>query len=154
MPACRCCPHPPAGVAGCRHPPGTDCNPSGPVSQSTFGLSDTTQPGSADTSQLTRVALAGLRQVFKEGYRYQKAGVMLGELSPADTQQLELFAASTVSPADSAPLNQLIDTLNARFGRGRVRRASEGYRGDWAMKRERLTRAFTTDWNALAEVSA
>jgi len=77
---------------------------------------------------------------------------MLGELSSADTQQLELFAASSASPADSTPLNQLIDTLNTRFVRGQIRRASEGYRDDWAVKRDRLTRTFTTDWQHLAIV--
>lgn len=42
-----------------------------------------------DTTQLTKVALRGLRKIYRSGYRYQKAGVMLSELVSANHRQAD-----------------------------------------------------------------
>jgi len=51
-----------------------------------------------DTRQLANIALWGLRQIYKPNYNYAKAGVMLGELVPAQGVQRYLFNQMKASP--------------------------------------------------------
>ncbi|MEO8120880.1 MAG: DUF4113 domain-containing protein [Rhodoferax sp.] len=44
----------------------------------------------ADTAALVTAAIAGLRSIYRKGYRYAKAGVMLVELQGQDVRQGEL----------------------------------------------------------------
>lgn len=52
-----------------------------------------------DTILLTKIALWGLRRIYRRGYKYQKAGVMLSELVPRQYRQLDLFG--TISATDT-----------------------------------------------------
>jgi len=109
------------------------------------------KPASADRGQLIRIAVAGVRQLYHSKYRYQKAGVMLGEIISADIDQLELFKAESVDQNDRRGINQLVDDINAKLDRNCMRRAAESYDQTWAIKRERLTLAYTTNWQQLAK---
>lgn len=102
-----------------------------------------------DTLQLTRVALWALRRIYREGYAYQKAGVMLMSLSEAGAVQRDLF-----SPAkDNAVLMQTMDRINTLWGRGTLRSAAEGVEKRWAMKRERMSPRWTTMWGEVPVVT-
>lgn len=114
------------------------------------GLSFALPAPSADTRTLTRAALWGLRHLFKPGYAYQKAGVMLMELRDANVVQGQLFDAR---PADRPALMQVIDRANAQWGHGTLRLASEGVRKSWQMRRERVSPAYTTRWEDLPRVN-
>lgn len=105
---------------------------------------------SADTRNLTRAALWGLKQLFKPGYAYQKAGVMLMDLRDAGVEQGQLFDAAT---PDRPALMQVIDRANAQWGRGTLRLASEGVDQSWQMRRERVSPAYTTRWEDLPKVN-
>ncbi len=104
---------------------------------------------SADTRTLTRVALWALRHLFKPGYAYQKAGVMLMELRAAGCEQGQLF---DTAPADRPALMQVIDRANAQWGHGTLRLASEGVAKPWQMRREHKSPAYTTRWEDLPSV--
>lgn len=100
----------------------------------------------SDTRELIRFAHLGLQQIFREGYAYKKAGVMLMELGPeASQRQDDLFAAS-VDIEKASHLMTTMDALNARFGRGVLRVASEGVEQVWKMKRGRMSPCYTTQW--------
>jgi DNA polymerase V len=103
----------------------------------------------ADSGRLIRAARSGLRRIYKPGYRYQKAGVMLLDMWPAGTRQGELFAANDTDTARQERLADVLDTLNTRFGKGTLRFAAEGTGKGWAMRRECLTPAYTTNWRAI-----
>jgi len=108
----------------------------------------------SDTRDLVNAAIRGLKRIFKGGYAYKKACVMLVELKPEGTaHQGDLFAAP-VKPIQSAKLMQAMDTLNARFGRGTVRVAAEGIEQDWKMKRGRMSPRYTTEWEHLIRAMA
>jgi len=104
----------------------------------------------ADTRTLTRAALWGLKHLFKAGYAYQKAGVMLMDLRDAGVIQGQLFK---VAPPDRPALMQVIDRANAQWGRGTLRLASEGLKQSWQMRRERKSPAYTTRWEDLPKVN-
>ena len=45
-----------------------------------------------------------------------------------------------------------MDEINARYGRGALRIAAEGYEKTWKMKQEFLSKQYTTDWNDIIVV--
>ena len=112
---------------------------------------------SDDTAVLTRAARTLLHHLFREGYRYVKAGVMLLELGDRGVEQGQLFAAtpSASDPARSA-LMATLDQVNAKWGNGTLGIGSAGLQQPrrWAMKRGTMTPAYTTRWSDLAIVRA
>lgn len=112
---------------------------------------------SADSQAIVHAALTGLQAIYRPGYRYAKAGVMLMDLSPADRCQQELLLNETESPADRSALMQVLDGMNRRYGRGTVQLGTAGLGGNersWTMRQERRTPRYTTDWEGLAVVRA
>lgn len=109
-----------------------------------------------DSTLLANAALNALRKIFKPGIRYAKAGVMLMDFQPNDTEQLGLFDAPSVAEdaVAAANLMQAIDQLNDRYGRGTVRLAGAGIEQHWKNRQERLTPPYTTQWDAIPIVRA
>lgn len=102
----------------------------------------------ADTAAFVSAALAGLRQIYRPGFKYAKAGVMLLELQPGSQQQCELGLEDDHCE-DRGKLMSALDDLNQRYGKGTVLMASagaEGKRRVWSMKQERRTPGYTTRW--------
>ena len=111
-----------------------------------------------DSREISQAALRGLEGIFRPGYRYAKAGVMLLSLGSADVlqQELPLDNENATDPGGSR-LMLALDAVNDRFGRNTLTIASAGLAGDqkqWRMKQERLTPGYTTDWNGLAVAKA
>jgi DNA polymerase V len=108
---------------------------------------------SADTGAIVQAAVAGLQAIYRPGFKYAKAGVMLLDLGPDSVVQGELDFADGESLQDVAEKTRLmtaLDTINQRFGKGTMKMASAGLDGDrrvWSMKQERRTPAYTTDWD-------
>lgn len=115
---------------------------------------------SHDTLALTRAALRGLQGLYKPGYRYQKAGVMLLNLTPADREQLSLFPATeAAAPVHRERLLAVMDRINRELGRQTLWTAAQGgarrERADsWRMQRGNLSPAYTTRWEELPMVRA
>jgi DNA polymerase V len=111
---------------------------------------------SADTGSIVGVALAGLRAIYRPGFNYAKAGVMLLDLQSDRLSQLELDWGETTQ----VPRSQLMvamDALNARYGRGTVKLATASVDGDpreWGMKQERRTPRYTTQWDEIPTMRA
>jgi DNA polymerase V len=104
----------------------------------------------SDSGKLIGAAFAGLKSMWREGYRYKKAGVMLLDLHPAAAAQEGLF-----DKADSprrVVLMRTIDRLNLRFGRDTVSFAAAGGRRPWKLRREFLSPRYTTAWDDLLRV--
>ena len=103
---------------------------------------------SADSALIIDAALAGLRAIYRQGFKYAKAGVMLLELQEDTVQQRELDLQDGEAK-DRGKLMSTLDGLNHRYGRGTVLMACAGLAGDkrlWAMKQERRTPGYTTRW--------
>jgi DNA polymerase V len=104
----------------------------------------------SDTGKLIAAALAGLPTIWRDGYRYKKAGVVLLDLHPAAAVQEGLFDNAD-SPRRIA-LMRTIDKLNLRFGRDTVTFAATGRRRPWKLRRELLSPCYTTAWDELLRV--
>lgn len=109
---------------------------------------------SSDSAHITQAALMVLRSIYRPGFNYAKAGVMLMDLSPASQQQFNLDLGPEPDEG-RARLMTAMDALNRRFGRGTVALASAGVAAAprrWAMKQERRTPRYTTRWDELLTV--
>ena len=79
----------------------------------------------SDTIEITQVALAILKEIYREGISYKKAGVILGNLSDASCIQQHLFDEVKNRPG-RMQLMQRMDELNCRFGLRKIHLAVEG----------------------------
>ncbi len=105
----------------------------------------------AHTPTLVRAARELGRGIYKPGYRYKKAGVLLTALEPAEGRQLPLFADG----ADDLTANALMDVLdraNAKWGRGTLQVAAAGLGRPWQMRQASKSPRYTTRWDELPEV--
>ncbi len=105
-----------------------------------------------DTGELIHYAHAGLRKIFREGYRYQKAGVRLDNIVPATQVQANLFDAPDRRKRER--LLKTIDGLNAQMGSGTLKYAAQGQGQAWRTKCELRSPRYTTSWDELAAVRA
>jgi DNA polymerase V len=102
------------------------------------------------THELTKICTQALRAIYEPGYNYLKTGVRATGIIPAGEVQFNLFSAYDNSR--QVGLSGLMDEINARYGRGALRMAAEGYDKTWKMKQEFLSKQYTTDWNDIIVV--
>lgn len=96
-----------------------------------------------DSLEVNRWAAYLCERIFKPGYQYKKAGVMLSEITPASQCQGDLLEPG---PAINDRLMQALDTLNQRYGRGTVKVSTQGAYQGWQMLQERKSPNYTTCW--------
>jgi len=120
--------------------------PTEPQYQRTVTLPLTTP--TSDTLHLIAVAQRMLDDVFRPGFAYHKAGIMLSELRSATTRQADLFGVPAQDTRRQAAM-RVMDEINQKWGRGTVRASAAGHRAGWQMRRERLSPAYTTSWSGL-----
>ena len=105
---------------------------------------------SDNTLTLTNVALAGLKHIYQPGYCYQKAGIILMDLSNAGQKQASLFTSSFSQNSDkSHKLMQCMDKINRAMGKDMVHLASTGTAQRWQAKHDRKSPCYTTQWKEL-----
>jgi DNA polymerase V len=107
-------------------------------------------PGS-DTREILRVATGLFHSIWRDGYSYAKAGVMLADICDPNTLEQSLFA-DPVAERNDDRLMLAIDKLNQR-GQGQVWFGGQRPKKDWFMKRAHLSPAYTTRWSDLPEVN-
>jgi DNA polymerase V len=125
-------------------------SPFRPEAQYSRSISVPLRRPSADTGVLVAAALAGLAAIYRPGFQYAKAGVMLLDLQSDRVQQGELMFEDEATELQArSHLMATLDELNLRYGRGTVVMASAGLAGErrvWSMKQERRTPGYTTCW--------
>ncbi len=102
-----------------------------------------------DSLEVNRWADYLCERMFKDGYQYKKAGIMLSEISPVTRQQGDLLETA---PAGNQRLMQALDTLNKRYGRGAVKISTQGAYKDWQMRQERKSPCYSTRWDEVPMV--
>ncbi|MYL23957.1 DUF4113 domain-containing protein [Halomonas alkaliantarctica] len=107
-----------------------------------------------DSRDLIAAAVQGLRHLWRKGYRYQKAGVMLLDLTPKANRQLTLTETpQTATEAKrSERLMAAVDKLNRELGKGTIQLGLPRQHNAWALRSERRTPRYTTHWRELLSV--
>ena len=107
--------------------------------------------GTNDTGYLQKEAAHILSDIFKPGFAYAKAGVMLYDLTPAGQLQGFLIPMPEADPR-RMELMAALDKINDKHGRGSLRFGAEGITGQvWQMKQKNLSPRFTTEWDEIAQ---
>jgi DNA polymerase V len=101
----------------------------------------------AETGRIISAAHRGLNAIWRDGFHYKKAGVMLLDLVRAGDVQAGLF--NQPDSAGSKARMRAVDHLNRRFGRDSVTYAAAGVARAWKMQRGSLSPRYTTDWTEL-----
>lgn len=91
--------------------------------------------------ELSNFAIQALKHIFKKGYAYKKAGVIVQDFTPENIVQQSLFENRNEK---HIPLMQAIDKLNTLFGQQKIRLASQDPKRVWKMKQEKLSPRYTT----------
>ena len=101
------------------------------------------------TQELIRYAFRGVEEIFRKGYRFNKAGVVLADLVPANQIQTDLF--DTKDRDGSKKLMQALDKINTRMGPDTLKYAASGLKQEWKTRAGRRSPRYTTRWDELAE---
>ena len=96
------------------------------------------------TPEILAVAMRGLEIVFRPGRKYKKAGVMLGELVPADTLTRRLWGEEEHERMRA--LMKIVDQINAKFGHDVIRWGLFNSQGTWKTRFGRRSPRYTTRW--------
>lgn len=105
----------------------------------------------SDTLEIVPAALAALRQLYRPGFQYKKAGVILLDIVPQNAVQMNLF-----SPRNSEKSNRLmtvIDKINHTYHQAKVHLAVDGSGRSWRLKNEHLSPCYTTDLQQIIQIN-
>ncbi len=100
---------------------------------------------------LTQFASKGLEMIFKQGYAYKKAGVIVMDITPETVRQINLFENSHIK---HRPLMETIDRINNSLGVKKVKLASQDVGRTWKMRQEKLSPRYTTQLSEIIKVKA
>ena len=105
-----------------------------------------------DVRLMTRAATEAVNRLFRPGFKYSKAEVLLLDLRQPGEFTDDMFAAS--QPASSEKVMGVLDEINTRWGRGTLRAGSVPSNPEWAMRRELMSQSYTTRLDQLWEVKS
>ena len=117
------------------------------ANQSTFDIEPTT-----DTLSLIKDALRAGRRLWRPGFRYAKAGIVLIDLST--TEETPVTLLPSIDPERSNCLMKAMDELNLRYGRRTVIPGRAGLKLRWSMRRQRLSPRYTTNIDEIMRARA
>ncbi len=92
-----------------------------------------------------------LERIFKQGFEYRKAGIILSRLVPNEQLTKRMFEDERFQQQHK--LMKAIDEINQKFGKDTVRFGSVKTEGSWKMKQTRKSQSYTTNWNEILSVS-
>ena len=99
--------------------------------------------------ELAHFATDALNSIYKTGYGYKKAGVMVTELTPAANKQCMIFENSDSRHGN---LMAVVDKVNSALGQQKVKLAAQDLGRVWKMKQERLSPRYTTRINEIVTI--
>jgi len=101
--------------------------------------------------EIVKNALTGLDLIYKDGFKYQKAGIILSGLSDSEKGN-SLFKSTKDERIKN--LMQSIDNTNYRYGRSTISLASAGINKKWSMRRQYSSKIDTADFYSLPKIVA
>ena len=106
----------------------------------------------SDTAQIIKLATTAIDMIYRSGYLYQKAGIMLLDLIPENVNQYDFFENTNYTSSDKRM--KVMDSLNKKFGTGTIANGSLRLKNNekWISKRYYLSPRYTTQWDELPHV--
>lgn len=117
------------------------------------GLACSLVTATDDTRVLITVAQHVLKQLYKTGFNYKKAGILLMDIIPSHQSSNDLFIQSTSQ--HSLALMKVLDETNKIFGSHTLFFAAEGgAQTSWAMRAGQRSPRYTTHWQEIVNAKA
>lgn len=109
-------------------------------------------PPASGTQEIVAAALKAMRSIYRPGYKYKRAGVIVDGIQSADLVQGSLFDTDSQLREKDAIVSALMDKFNSP-GSNVLRVATQrgGHYAD-GIRREHCSRLFSTDWSQLLEI--
>jgi DNA polymerase V len=104
------------------------------------------------TPEMIRYAFQALEMIYRDGFAYKKAGVLVGGLVPAYDCQQHLF--DRVNRKKAIRAMQAMDEINEKLGRFKVRSAAMGFQKQGETRQKQLSPNYTSNWADILEVYA
>lgn len=101
--------------------------------------------------EISNYAIAALKQIYRDGFAYKKAGVVLQDFTPENCVQKKLFDDRNEK---HIPLMKAVDIINATYGQQKIRLASQDIQKVWKMKQEKLSPRYTTNLDDVIVIKA
>ncbi len=95
-----------------------------------------------DVRLMTKVAVNAVDRIYRPGFNFSKAEVLLVSLCQKGEYTEDLFSISR--PVATEKVMGVLDAINSRWGRGTLRVASVPTDPEWGMRREMMSQSFTT----------
>ncbi|POF85783.1 DNA polymerase V subunit UmuC [Pseudomonas putida] len=105
-----------------------------------------------DTRLIIAAAREGISRLYRDGFSYAKAQVLLLDLCRRDEYTPDLFTPE--QPVKTERLMSALDAINNRWGRGTLQPGRLAKQAEWGMRREMLSPAYTTQWSGLLVAKA
>lgn len=105
-----------------------------------------------DVLLLANAAMRGLEMIWRDGYRYSKAEILLMDLRKRGESTGDLFTES--QPARTYELMTVLDRINCKYGKNTLHSGRMPLSAGWAMKREMMSQSYTTSPNQLMRFRA
>jgi len=105
----------------------------------------------SNSLEIIKTAISGLKKIYKYGYFYQKAGIVLSKLTGSSENELNLLAP--IMENKSKTLMKAIDFTNAKYGRNAISIAQAGINNSWKMRREHSSKIDTASFDSLPKIS-
>ena len=106
-----------------------------------------------DSIELVKEALNALKYIYKQGYKYQKTGIILSGLKDVNAYRKNLFS-SINDEEKRKKLMKAIDYTNIKYGRNVLSIAQAGLKKGWNIKRQHASKIDTACFNLLPTVKA
>ena len=103
------------------------------------------------TQELIHFAQIALKRLFRKGYYYKKAGVIVSDVVPSNQVQTSIWEPSTREKNQS--ILKAVDAINAKTGKEQVKFAIQGNEETWKMRQHNLSPQYTTRWRDILEVN-
>lgn len=104
-----------------------------------------------DTTDIVKYALYALKNIYKDGYRYKKGGVIITDIVPDSAVQMDLFDEKDRDR--QRRLMKVVDRLNSGYTKNTLFLARQGINREWYHKQEYLSPCYTTKLSDVIQIN-
>ena len=108
------------------------------------------ESATSNTPELIKYSMRALDMIFKDGFEYMKAGVIVTSLVPESVHQQNIF--ESVDRARSKQVMQAMDSVNGAIGKEIVRTAVQGFKREYKLRADHLSPRYTTRMEDIIKV--
>ena len=107
------------------------------------------QSGTSDTFRIIKGSFQVLDKIYRPGFEYKKAGILLNHIVPAQENQLDFFEGTR---DDNEKLGQVVDLINRKYGARTIQSGACGTDRPWRAMSNFLSQKYTTSWQDLLRI--